>query len=104
MRVLVASLVVLALALTLPISAQAKRWPKPPSWWLNSPNMVCVRIRESGNGRGSSNLYGMLQGWGEAGGSGSAWSASVAEQHYRAWILWKRFGCHDPWGRYDGCC
>lgn len=104
MRVLLASLVALVLALMLALPAQAKRWPSPPSWWLNSPNMVCVRLHESGNGRGSSNLYGMLEGWGAAGGSGSARYASRAEQHYRAWLLWKRYGCHAPWGRYDGCC
>lgn len=86
-------------------AAEAKTtWPRPPGWWLNSSYMTCVRIRESGNGRASTNLYGMMDGWRAAGGYGSAWSASFEEQHYRAWILWRRYGCHQPWGRYDGCC
>jgi len=84
-------------------TAQAQ-WPKPPSWWMNSSYMTCVRIRESGNGAASSNLYGMMAGWAEAGGRGSAWSASREEQHYRAYLLWRKYGCHQPWGRYDGCC
>ena len=100
MKVLAASVVALVLA----IPAQAKRWPEPPSWWKYSSYMTCVRVRESGNGRASTNLYGMLDGWREAGGYGSAWRATAAEQHYRAWLLWRRFGCHAPWGRYDGCC
>ena len=94
----------LAAALALAGSIDAREWPSPPSWWLNSNEMTCVRIRESGNGRASSNLYGMMAGWSAAGGSGSAWRATRAEQHWRAWLLWRRYGCHQPWGRYDHCC
>ena len=101
-RLLIATTIVVLVA-TLPVSAGARRWPSPPAWWLNSSYMTCVRIRESGNGRASSNLYGMLAGWSEAGGSGSAWSASRAEQHYRAWLLWRRYGMR-PWCPWDGCC
>jgi hypothetical protein len=68
--------------------------------------MNCVRERESGNGSRSANVYQMTNpgGWSAAGGSGWAGSASRAEQDYRAWRLWNMAGCHDPWGRYDGCC
>lgn len=91
------------LTLLLATEADAKRWPKPPSWWLNSPGMKCVRNIESGNGRASRNLYGMLDGWAEAGGRGSAWNASYEEQHYRAWLLWRRYGM-SAWCPWDGCC
>jgi len=83
-------------------SAQAHRWPDPPAWWLHSSFAQCVRIRESGNGRGSSNIYGMLEGWQAAGGHGNAKDASRAEQDYRAWILYRRYGTA-PWRPYDGC-
>ena len=42
--------------------------------------------------------------WRSLGGQGWAGDASRAEQDYRAYMLWKRYGCHQPWGRYDGCC
>jgi len=64
--------------------------------------MVCVRERESGNGEASRNVYGMLDGWQAAGGRGSAWNASRAEQDYRAWLLWRRYGV-GAWRPYDGC-
>ena len=107
MRVLLASLVALVLALTLALPAQAKRWPVPPDWWKYSRDMVAVRNCESGNGKHSRNLYGMLDAWPLVGGDGGktgAWSASYAEQHYRAWLFWKRYGCHAGWGVWDGCC
>lgn len=71
---------------------------------MNSRDMIAVRKCESGNGKGGRNLYGMLDGWAEVGGKGSAWGAPVAEQHYRAWLFWKRHGCHAGWGVWDGCC
>jgi hypothetical protein len=63
-----------------------------------------VRLRESGNGAASSNIYGMTVGWSVAGGSGWAGDATRDEQDYRAYRLWLMVGCHQPWGRYDGCC
>ena len=94
------------MALSLVASAQAKRWPDPPRWWLYGSQMTCVRYRESSNGAGSRNIYQMTNpgGWSEAGGSGWAGNASRAEQDYRAWRLWNMAGCHQPWGIYDGCC
>ena len=83
-------------------SAQARHWPDPPGWWLHSSFANCVRTRESGNGRASSNLYGMLEGWQAAGGKGNAGNATRAEQDYRAWILYRRYGT-SPWRPYDGC-
>lgn len=96
-----------ALALELPAPAAAK-WPTPPGWWFKSPVVDCILTVESGNGRYSSNLYGMLDGWRQAGGTGSASSATRAEQDYRAYrlYLWalERFGYGwAPWHPFDGC-
>ena len=83
-------------------SAQARHWPDPPAWWLHSSFAQCVRMRESGNGTASRNIYGMLEGWQAAGGHGDAKDATRAEQDYRAWILYSRYGT-SPWRPYDGC-
>ena len=80
----------------------ARAWPRPPAWWLQSDFMRCVRAVESANGRTSSNVYGMLDGWRVAGGSGSAGAATRAEQDYRAWLLWRRYGT-GAWRPWDGC-
>ena len=40
-------------------TANAKRWPDPPAWWLHSSEMVCVRYRESKDGLASRNIYEM---------------------------------------------
>lgn len=69
--------------------------PTPPTWWLKGPG-ACIRQWESGDGRTSSNLYGMLDGWAVSGGHGSAWAAPRREQDYRAFVLWKRYGWQ-PW-------
>jgi hypothetical protein len=70
--------------------------------WRAGAFARCVRARESSNGRASRNLYGMLDGWIVAGGDGDAAEASIAEQDYRAWRLWRRYG-DSPWRPYDGC-
>ena len=57
---------------------------------------------ESTDGAGSSNLYGMLDGWAAAGGTDSAWGASPGEQLYRAWVLWNMDGW-GPWATAPGC-
>jgi len=75
---------------------------RAPASWIASDFARCVRARESSNGRGSRNLYGMLDGWTVAGGRGEASAAPVREQHYRAWLLWRRFG-DAPWRPWDGC-
>lgn len=107
-------LLTLVLALVYASAASARNWPRPPAWWMNSRDMVAVRNCESGNGRDSRNLYGMKDAWPEVGGRGGktgAWSASYAEQHYRAWLFWRRHGCHGGWGVWEknpqhpnGCC
>lgn len=64
---------------------------------------ACVEMRESTDGRGSSNLYGFLQGtWNSLGRSGSPGSASPAEQSAAFDQLYARDGT-SPWGPYDGC-
>jgi len=96
-------LIIVCALVLIPSASATRKWPSPPAWWMNSSDMRCVRTIESGNGRTSTNLYGMLDGWAVAGGSGSARYASYAEQHYRAWLLWKRFGMR-AWCPWDGCC
>jgi len=69
---------------------------------------ACIRQAESGNGTTSRNVYGMLDGWAQADGHGSAAAASRAEQDYRAWLLWcwarRTFGDgYAAWHPYDGC-
>jgi LysM repeat protein len=64
---------------------------------------ACVATRESGNGSGSSNIYGILNStWASLGRSGSAWSASRAEQDAAFQQLYSRDGTQ-PWAPYDGC-
>jgi hypothetical protein len=78
------------------VGAAQARFPAPPHWWLAGPG-ACVRQWESGNGRTSPNLYGMLAGWAAAGGvAGRAGQASRAEQDYRAYRLYLRLGW-EPW-------
>lgn len=63
----------------------------------------CVATRESGNGSGSSNIYGFLQGtWSSLGLSGSPGSASRATQDAAFQQLYARDG-RQPWSPYDGC-
>ena len=83
----------------------ARKWPDPPAWWLQSSYMTCVRYTESKNGTASPNIYEM-EGPADANGNVYSWlyGAPRAEQDYLAWLMWKRSGCHQPWGRYDGCC
>jgi hypothetical protein len=102
---LILGLFLLNLWLALGSYAQRK-WPDPPSWWLHSAQMTCVRWRESANGVTSRNIY-ELEGPQASGNYGDyAWldNASRAEQDYRAWLLWRSQGCHRAWGVYDGCC
>ena len=71
--------------------------------WVRSGFATCVRIRESGDGRGSRNLYGMLDTtWQSVGGRGRPQDAPRREQDYRAYILFQRSGTA-PWRPYDGC-
>jgi hypothetical protein len=77
-------------------------WPIPPAWFRR--DAACIEMGESTDGAGSSNLYGMLDGWGAAGGSSSpdAWHASPAEQLYRVWVLYNLYGW-GPWTTALGC-
>jgi LysM repeat protein len=64
---------------------------------------ACVEMRESTDGRGSSNLYGILNStWASLGRSGSAYSASPAEQSAAFDQLYAKDGAQ-PWRPYDGC-
>lgn len=99
-----------ALALALVHGAQAhpkagsrSAWPDTPAVWVNGAFATCVRLRESGNGRASGDLYGFLPStWASVGGRDSVYTAPRAEQDYRAWLLWLRDGPW-PWRPYDGC-
>lgn len=63
----------------------------------------CVATRESGNGSGSSNIYGFLQStWSSMGLSGSPGSASRSTQDAAFQQLYARDG-RQPWSPYDGC-
>lgn len=74
----------------------------PPAWYMH--DIGCIETGESGNGAGSSNLFGMLAGWYAAGGtdSPSAWDASYTEQLDRTWILYNMDGW-SPWATAPGC-
>jgi len=63
----------------------------------------CVAWRESGNGSGSSDIYGFLQStWSSLGLGGSPYTASRAQQDYAFHLLYNRDGVA-PWAPYDGC-
>jgi LysM repeat protein len=63
----------------------------------------CVAFRESTNGAGSSNIYGILNStWASLGRSGSAYTASRSEQDAAFAQLYARDGAQ-PWAPYDGC-
>ena len=109
MKVLLITLVLFSLSITLTERSRAsppRHWPDPPAWWLHSSYMTCVRYQESKNGRASPNIYEMEgpNATASDGDYGWLYGAPRAEQDYLAWLLWKRSGCHQPWGRYDGCC
>jgi LysM repeat protein len=64
---------------------------------------ACVMFRESTNGAGSSNLYGILPStWASLGLAGSPYSASRAQQDAAFQTLYARDGT-SPWAPYDGC-
>jgi hypothetical protein len=56
------ALVLLGVLLAGGVGTAQARYPSPPHWWLAGPG-ACIRTWESGNGRTSANLYGMLDGW-----------------------------------------
>lgn len=92
-------------AVVFAVAAKARHWPDPPPSWMHNATVACVRWRESTDGRASRNVYQLEdQTWRSLGGQGWAGDASRAEQDYRAYLLWMRSGCHQPWGQYDGCC
>jgi LysM repeat protein len=79
--------------------------PKPAVRSAGAPGsfQACVAMRESGNGSGSSNIYGFLQGtWSSLGLSGSPGSASRGQQDAAFAMLYAKDG-KAPWGPYDGC-
>lgn len=80
-----------------------RKWPVPPKWFR--ADIHCIGMYESGNGSDGRNLYGMLDGWRQAGGTGSASQASAGEQLYRAWLLynWSRREFGDGWLPWK-CC
>jgi len=74
-----------------------------PAPSYSSGFQACVAWRESGNGSGSSNIYGILNStWASLGRSGSAYTASRAEQDAAFAQLYAEDGSR-PWAPYDGC-
>jgi hypothetical protein len=64
---------------------------------------ACVAWRESGNGRGSSNVYQFLPStWSAIGMPGSPYTASRATQDAAFQKLYAMAGTR-PWAPYDGC-
>ena len=77
--------------------------PSSEAAWIRSPFANCVRWRESNDGAASGDIYGILPFvWASLGGQDSVYTASRAEQDYRAWLLYLRDGV-GPWRPYDGC-
>ena len=78
-------------------AAAQDAWRVPPATLLGA--FQCLARWESGSGTTSRNIYGLLDGWAVAGGSGYAADHSPAEQLYRAWRLYQwslaRYG--DGW-------
>ncbi|MBO0715364.1 MAG: LysM peptidoglycan-binding domain-containing protein [Acidimicrobiales bacterium] len=64
---------------------------------------ACVAFRESTDGQGSSNIYGILPStWTANGFPGSPDTASPAEQQVAFETIYSREGAA-PWAPYDGC-
>lgn len=84
------------LALTIATAASARRWPRPPAWWM--ADAYCVHVHESRDWHISNPPYAngfqfMLGTWESVGGSAASWRwASPAEQFYRAYLVWLRDG------------
>lgn len=88
------------LVLVLPVSVraavQAKPYPRYPAWWLRQA--ACIEHFESrgdprATGAGNYGAFQFTLGtWESVGGSGDPRAASLAEQRYRAWLVWKRDG------------
>jgi LysM repeat protein len=77
--------------------------PAPVSYEAPGGFQACVMFRESTNGAGSSNLYGILPStWASLGLAGSPYSASRAQQDAAFNTLYARDGA-SPWRPYDGC-
>jgi LysM repeat protein len=88
---------------TAPVPVHHYVAPAPVSYSAPGSYQACVAMRESGNGSGSSNIYGFLQGtWSSLGLSGSPGSASRATQDTAFQMLYARDG-RAPWSPYDGC-
>ncbi len=65
--------------------------PQPPQTWLRQAS--CIRWFESRDGAASSNLYQFIDTtWKSVGGRGSPGDASRSEQHWRAYLVWRRDG------------
>jgi LysM repeat protein len=77
--------------------------PPSPSYSPGGGFQSCVAWRESTDGAGSSNIYGILNStWSSLGLPGSAYTASRAQQDAAFQELYARDGAA-PWAPYDGC-
>lgn len=90
---------------TAPVRTYTPPAPQPVVSSYGAPGSFqsCVATRESGNGSGSSNIYGILNStWSSLGLPGSAYTASRAQQDAAFQQLYARDGTQ-PWAPYDGC-
>jgi hypothetical protein len=77
-------------------TANARKWPRPPAWWLQGA--YCVHRGESVDWHIHNEPYAngfqyLLGTWVRAGGDPDDWiTASPAEQLYRTWLVWLRDG------------
>jgi LysM repeat protein len=79
------------------------RAPAVASYSGGSSFQSCVEFRESTDGAGSSNLYGILPStWSANGFVGSPYTASPAAQAQAFNTIYSREGSA-PWAPYDGC-
>jgi LysM repeat protein len=89
-----------------PVRTYTPPAPQPvvrQSYGASGSFQSCVATRESGNGSGSSNIYGILNStWASLGLSGSAYTASRGQQDAAFNELYARDG-RQPWSPYDGC-
>ena len=87
-----------------PLQAVARRQPETYVSHTSSGGFeACVEFRESTDGRGSPNLYGILPStWASLGLPGSPYTASPTQQQQAFQELYARDGV-SPWAPYDGC-
>jgi len=76
------------------VGVEGRHWPDPPGWWTRAA--MCVHSYESTDWHAEGYFSGGFQfldsTWQAVGGHGRAGYASVPEQIYRAWLLYRQVG------------